>query len=193
MVSFNLFFNQVRSTFSAKSSPNIQSTEPTSHDISQPQNKKEAPKAEILESAGRLYSATQKTTDRAFIRYLLYTEQVIILFCYFRCFNKLLWFSAEIEEILGIRKSAKIIQEKNDFENLLENERIMEAQRILARTEDIVENLTAAIKAHSIVNEQFGISEAEAVTDLEEKYDNLMIKYRQSLEELKKNKRKVQF
>ena len=57
--------------------------------------------------------------------------------------------------------------------------------------EDIVENLTAAIKAHSIVNEQFGISEAEAVTDLEEKYDNLMIKYRQSLEELKKNKRKV--
>ena len=69
----------------------------------------------------------------------------------------------------------------------------MEAQRILARTEDIVENLTAAIKAHSIVNEQFGISGAEAVTDLEEKYDNLMIKYRQSLEELKKNKRKVQF
>jgi len=67
----------------------------------------------------------------------------------------------------------------------------MEAQRILARTEDIVENLTAAIKAHSIVNEQFGISEAEAVTDLEEKYDNLMIKYRQALEELKKNKRKV--
>ena len=80
MVSFYFFLNQMRSTFSAKSSPNIQSTEPTFQDSSQPQNKKEAPKAEILESAGRLYSATQKTTDRAFIRYLQYTEYGIILF-----------------------------------------------------------------------------------------------------------------
>ena len=61
-----------KKSFVAKSSPNIQSTElEQQKQRENSQEKKESqvtPKAEVLESAGRLYSATQKTTDRAFIR-----------------------------------------------------------------------------------------------------------------------------